>query len=703
MSAAEAPQTFRERLLLGRLAGPAAVAGLLGIARLLPETGFGLWLRLAAATLVVLLPGRLLARSLGRRSLAATFAWSVALTGGGLALAFALGTSLDVALAFMLGAGALALAVQVYGWVPEIPPPPVRARVARGFLIPAGLIVGGAVWAVQGSLYGDAFFHLGRIRKLETFGSLSLHDVGEFVHGSLHPGYAFPVWHGWIALVAKLAGVDPASAAPHESSLLVPVALVLAFEMGWAVFQSTGLAFAVVLGTFALKCLSAGHAGVYTLLWEPGTAASQLLAPAAIALFFGFVRTPSWPLALTLAVDAGALALIHTTYALFLLVPLTAYVVARLLLARGAELRQGIAALAAFVIPMALAVAWLKPVLDQTVALNLTPKQLARSLQHYRFDLVIRSPTRYSLAPGRVDRTGTVAFVGLLLTPLALLARHRRWAALVLGGMVTVLTIELWPLVFPHFANAVSLSQARRAATFLPFAVAFAGGIWLVAGVSRVLVLALAVGGGIWLQRAYPGDFGLRAPVTESAIPIWIALYGGAAALALGTLLVWLKRDAFLRLDRRRGVTTLVAALAFVVPVAVNGFSHWTPARAGTELTPGLIHFLQHDVPPRSVLFSDLETSYEAIAYAPVYAVAVPPSHAAETKQNELFKRRRAVQRFFAHPSVELPRRWNAGWLILRRDRVTVPAIEAQGLKPVYVDRHFVVFELSPPPVPLAP
>jgi len=38
---------------------------LLGIARLLPEHGFGLWVRLAAATLVLLLPGRLVARALG--------------------------------------------------------------------------------------------------------------------------------------------------------------------------------------------------------------------------------------------------------------------------------------------------------------------------------------------------------------------------------------------------------------------------------------------------------------------------------------------------------------------------------------------------------------------------------------------------------------------------------------------------------------
>ena len=87
-----------------RLVLPAAVAALLGISRLLPETGFGLWLRLAAATLVVLLPGTFVARCLGQRSAAAAFAASVTLVGAGLALTLAVGASLDVTLAFVLGA-----------------------------------------------------------------------------------------------------------------------------------------------------------------------------------------------------------------------------------------------------------------------------------------------------------------------------------------------------------------------------------------------------------------------------------------------------------------------------------------------------------------------------------------------------------------------------------------------------------------------
>ena len=49
----------------------------LGIARLLPEHGVGLGLRLAAATLCLMLPGALIARALGDRGPSASLVWSL--------------------------------------------------------------------------------------------------------------------------------------------------------------------------------------------------------------------------------------------------------------------------------------------------------------------------------------------------------------------------------------------------------------------------------------------------------------------------------------------------------------------------------------------------------------------------------------------------------------------------------------------------
>jgi hypothetical protein len=683
---------------LWRLVLPAAAAGLLGIARLLPETGFGLWVRLAAATLVVLLPGILVARCLGQRSAAAVFAASLTLVGAGLALTFAVGGSLDVTLAFELGAGLIAFAWSLTGRQLQEVRLPGTARFMRGALAVGGLGLGVGLWFVQGAFTGDAFFHLGRVRKLDALGSLSLHDVGEFAHGGLHPGYAFPLWHAWLALVARLAGVDPSSVAAHESSLLVPLALVLVFEMGWAIFRSTGLAFAVVLGQVAIKCFAPGHAGVYPFLWEPSTVATQLLVPAAVALFFHFVRKPTRPVGVLLAAAAASLALVHPTYALFLAIPLGAFVIARALLTRGSDLRNGVLAFAVFGLPMALAFLWLEPVVQQTIPVSPGPKQLAANLHHYRHDLVVHSLSRYHLAPARIDRNGSIAVAALLLAPLALFSRRRRWSALVLGGTVAVLGLELWPLVFPHFADAVSLSQARRASAFIPFAVALAGGAAIVSRFSRTLALLGGLAAGIWLQVAYAGDFGLRAARTAPPAVVWISLYGSIAALVVGAALAWHRRNAPRPAARQRGVATALAVSLFVLPVAIHGFSHWSPQtpRDRAALTPGLIRFLQRDVPARSVVLADLSTSYRATAYAPVYVVAVPPTHAADTRPNQLHKRRLAVLRFLVHPTLEVAQRWRAEWIVLTRSE-RVQAIERRGLQPVYADARFVVFRVALP------
>ena len=681
-----------------RIVVPAAVVALLGISRLLPETGFGLWVRLAAGTLVVLLPGALVARCLGQRTAGAAFAASVTLVGAGLALTFALGASLDVTLAFELVVGAVALILSLTGRELEGLRLPSTARFVRGVLAVAGIGLGAAIWFVQGAFTGDVFFHLGRIRKLETLHSLSLHDVGEFRHGGLHPGYAFPLWHAWLALVARIAGVDPTSVAAHEASILAPLALVLVFEMGWAIFRSVGLALAVLFAQLAYKAFAPGHGGVYRFLWQPATLATQLLVPAALTLFFYFVRKPSWPTAVVLAATSASLALVHPTYALFVAIPLAAYVVARALLTRGADLRNGVIGFAVFGLPMALAFLWLEPVVAQTIPVNPHPAQLAQNLHHYRADLVVHSLSRYSLAPARIDRNGLVTIVALLLVPLALLARRRRWSALVLGGTVAVLAIELWPIVFPHFSNLVSLSQSRRLSGFVPFAVALAGGFAIISRFSRTLALVGALGCGIWLQVAYAGDFGLRAPKTEPSIVVWIALYGGIAALVAGALLAWRRFGRPLQPgSRARDGVAALAVFLLVLPVVIHGFSNWTPAvkHDRDALTPGLIHFLQQDVAPRSVVFADLSTSYRATAFAPIYVVAVPPTHAANTRPNELAKRRRAVLRFFAHPSLEEPEAWGAQWLVLTRSG-PVGAMEQRGLRPAYEDRKFVAFRVPP-------
>lgn len=645
-------------------------AALLGLARLLPESGVGLWLRLVAATLVLLLPGRLVAHALGQRSLAAALTWSCALTAGALALTFAFHTSIDLALALVLAAGAVAL--------------PFRRRRREGRpglrwpLAGLGLLLGIALWHVEGLVHGDALFHLGRVRKLVELDGLSLHAVNEFADGGLHPGYAFPLWHGWLALVARLGGVDPTAVVLHESSVLAPLALVLALEMGRAVFRSLWPALGVMLAQVAMIAFAPGGGGAYTSLDLPGTASRQLLVPATIALFFWFVRSPTRTGAVTLGLAGMNLAFVHPTYALFVAVPFAGYA-----LVRALEYRRTLPALAALGAPVALVFLWLMPIVAHTRSHDPNAQEKLRAVKQYASDLVVTTTSSYHLGPWVVSRAGAVAVAGLLLAPLAALAGRRRWSAYVLGGTFLVLLLELWPFVFPHFSDLVSVSQSRRAAGFVPFAFAVAGAAGVLAALTRWLVLPLALAGGIALQLAWPGDFGTKLRQGGPELVTWIAFWGCLVGIAVVAFRRWAVE--------RPGPLATAATFLFVLPVLVHGIANWEPRKAtdAYALTPGLVQYLRSHVPERSVVFADLETSYRVSAYVPVYVAAGPPAHVADTKQNDPYRRRADLRRYLRTGDVAIPRRYRAGWLVLRDREHAGP-----GAHLVYRDGRFRVYRL---------
>ena len=627
------------------------------------------WLQLAVGTLVVLWPGRALARALGVAGAAEALIWSVAVVAAALAFTFAVHGSLLLTLLVVLAVGVVAT-------------PFSRRREGRpshSALTLAGLAFGGAVWFIEGTVHGDALFHLARIRKLSDFGGLSLRSVDEFRDGGLHPGYAFPLWHGWLGLVGKVTALDPTQVVLHESSLLVPLALVLAFELGREVFGSARLGVATMLAQVGMIALAPGGGGAYRSLELPGTAARQLLVPAALVVFFRFVRKPSRVLGATLGLAAMALAFVHPTYALFLAIPLAGYALARLVF-RGGDLRENALALAAFLVPTALVFLWLKPIADETESRG----AVAQGLQQYRSDLVVHSESSYHLAADVVARTGAIAIAALALAPLAAFASRRRWAAFVAGGTALVLGLELWSLVFPHFSDLVSLSQSRRAAGFVPFALAFAGGLAVLERRLRGLLPPLALAAGMVLQLEWPGDFGLRLAHGGPGGVAWWALFGCLAALLVGAV--------------RRGDRTRPAALAaalFVLPVAVHGFAHWDgDARVDRNaLTRGLVDFLRTAVPKRAVVFADLGTSYRISAFAPVYVANGPPTHVADTKANDPYGRRADLLRFLDGDRAVLSK-YGAGWLVLRRGEWSVKP-HAQL---VYHDQRFRVFRLQSAP-----
>ena len=630
----------------------------------------GEYLRLAFATWLVLLPGRLVARTLGQRGSSARLAWSF----GALFLAWA--AVFLVHGTIWLAAGILAVIAVAALAIGK--PRPLEIETAlpgtgssvwvgrarrpawgRGTAFAGGVVLGLLLWQVEGAVTGDALFHEARVRKLVDFGHLHLRSVDELAKGGLHPGYAFPLWHGFLALVSKLSGLDPSIVVHREASLLVPLAVVVAWEAGVAVFGSSGGGFAVLFGSLALYCFAAGHGGSYVSLALPATASRQLLVPAAIALFFTFAESGRRADLAAIAAAFGGLALIHPTYALFALLPLGAYSVVRL-----PEWRRSAAALASRrSCRPGLVVLWLRPLVDETLSHDPTEKTQSATLAHYGNELVVKSVHHFRLAAEVPGRTGAVAVAALALVPLAGFAARRRWGALVLGGTVAVLALMLVPELFVRFSNAVSLSQSRRAAGFVPFAFAFAGGFALLA--RSALLVPLGLVAGIVLEQPLAGRLRLRPAAWRP---------GGGHVVRASR---WSSRPR-----RRTGVRARPAEGA-VRPCRACRRALRAPGRSarlhplvgshtdrqGRALARAARQELRR-VPPGAVVIADPTVSYEILALFPVYAVAAPVAHVADTRANDPNVRVREVERWLATGDPSIPRRYGATWAVTKDGRL---------------------------------
>jgi hypothetical protein len=424
---------------------------------------------------------------------------------------------------------------------------------------------------------------------------------------------------------------------------------VVAWEAGAALFGSRWAGVTVLLAVLALFCFGAGHGGSFAILTLPATASRQLLVPAAIALFFG---AQGWAGRAALVAIFGGLALTHPTYALFLLVPLAAFAVLR-----AVEWRQWSPLLLAAAVPTGLVLAWLKPIVDETVSHDPGAREQGRALAHYGQQLVVTDDRHFRLAAQVFGRSGAVAIAALVLLPVTALAIRRSWAAFVLGGALSILLLMEVPWLFVHVSDVVSLSQARRAAGFVPVPFAFAGAFSLLA--RRVWTLPVALVAGIVVQQVWPGDFDYGLRHGGPAIATWIALVGGAIALVAAVAL----RPPPPREHHALGA---LAALCFVLPTFANGLWHWSPQfpERGIELSPTLLHNLRTKVPRGSVVLAPVKMSYEIAARAPVYVVAAPVTHVADTRANQPNVRVRAVNHWVRTNDPAVARRYGATWAI---------------------------------------
>ena len=667
------------------LAAPAALV----LGRALPAHGLGLILRLTAASACVLIvPGAVFVRALGRPhtfgvAIAASFAWSLAALAGALALTFAFGETITTTLWLVAAFSAVSL-------VPALLRAPVPSEESERLTIAgvaaAATLFAGAVWWASNTVYGDALFHLGRVRKLESFHLTSLSVVDEFRHGGLHPGYAFPVWHAGLAMVARLADVDPTVVMLHLPAILTPLAVVLAYAAGAALFRSYGAGVATAAAQVGLIGFSRAGTGSFDFLALPPTVARALIVPALLALVFSLVAGGRRRQVLSVSAASIALALVHPTYAFFAAVPLAGFLLARVALASSLwrENLRIAASLPAVLIPAGLYGLWLKPIVDETVTHSPDAAVQAQQIAHYKGQIdIVHGLLR--LAPETISRGGAIAVAGLVAIPMAALAGTRRWAAYVLGASLAVLLLVLVPWAFDSLANAVSVSQARRLAIFLPIPFAVAGAASLI-GRYRLGGCLAAFGAGGLLQLVYPGEFSYFLIVGGPPWPVWLALAGAGIGLIVAAIV---RRSV----PEAAPLWTAAVALSLVAPVGLAGLAYVKrdePDRL--RLTPGLVHALRTTVPARDTVFSDLETSYRIEAYAPVYVSAAPPAHVADTKDNYPNERRDDVIKFLNSGSVSIPRRYHAQWIVVAKRRFDLPL----KLPKVYSDQRFDLYRLSP-------
>ena len=268
---------------------------------------------------------------------------------------------------------------------------------------------------------------------------------------------------------------------------------------------------------------------------------------------------------------------------------------------------------------------WLRPVVNDTR--SVCPTRTSCSVRSSSTAASSSSTPRHvlNLAAEVFTRAGAVAIGALLLVPLAGFAARRRWAAYVVGGSLAVFAVMLVPFLFTSLADLVSISQARRAAGFLPFAFAFAGGMAVLARLVGPVLLPLALGFGMFLQIVYPGDFDYVLREPAPAWIAWFAVVGAAAALVVGLL------------RRRPALETgaSLAAAAFLPRVRRRPprLEETRPARdrdalAGSRRRGARRGRCGDD---RLLRFGD---ELPLAAFAPVYIGVAPPGHVADTEEN---------------------------------------------------------------------
>ena len=360
--------------------------------------------------------------------------------------------------------------------------------------------------------------------------------------------------------------------------MLVPVAFLVAYEAGVGRLPlGAGAASRRCRGGRADRARARAAAARTRRSRCPRPSSRQLLVPAAIALVLRLRRERrAGGGSRRVAAASLALALVHPTYALFLLVPLGR--LRRRALRAGARTelaqrrRRARRARRSRRRPFA---AWLRPIVRDTASVEpVAPPSAHAGSRTTRASSTSSRPDSFRLAPEVLGRTGAVAVAALVAVPLAALAvapalggvRARRLAR---RARATARAVALHALLGRGVALAGAAARRLRPVRVrLRRRAAVLARLRRAAGRRRSALAA-----GIALQLAYPGDFGYALDEGGPAVATWIARRRGArrrrSSSGSGALRAASSRDGRARRAR------------FVLLRRLHGFAHWDLAPRG--------------------------------------------------------------------------------------------------------------------------
>lgn len=647
---------------------------------------------LAATYAVLLVPGAVILRSLEwprspAAALAGSAAWSMVGVAPGLVLVVMLDGSIDVALIWLL------LVIVVGLVVGRGKPIEIGTRVGGLILLLIATMAAFAVllWFARWNNVGDAVEHIARIRKLTELNPLrSLQEVNLLPPDSgFHPGYAFPLWHAVVALIARVSGLEEPWVFRSLPPLLVPLVAAAVYGAGRRMFGCRAAGVAAWIAYLALFAFPAGGVGYFNQLSYPGYVCIFLVWPLLIDRAFAYLRVggrePVW----TVAAATFLVAAIHPSYSPFIMVLIGAFVAARFFVVHETnELRRLAVLFAAASVPFLLFVIWLYPIATSAATAG-GPDHFATLLDRY-------SNGTLRLKPEFVTRGGVAYIAALVVVPVAAAASRTRAAAFIAGGTAAGVLILTVPLLFTPFSEVMSVSQSRRFVFFLPWAFALVGGT-LVLARFRYLAVVAALGVGLLLHNLYPGSFTYR--LTDAG-PGWVAWFGAVGALVV------LVGGASGKLRLRYGNTWAVPiVIALAVPVAFGGLAEVKVGRSdATAFPPHILGAVRQHVGRDDVLIAPLKGAYHLTAHAPIYITAAGSGHGGDTVLNNHEERRMDVRRFFSNDvtleeAAGIIRRWDVDWILVTKEQPH-PRELIDRLTPVFEGRKYTLYPVDASELP---